>query len=83
MAAASPRVPCPLSDSRDQLLWRDVLDVAAGRRRVRVSKLCLNHVDRHVLRREFGCMCMSETVRMDALLDPRAAREPGEKLPDI
>ena len=48
-----------------------------------MPELSLDHVDGHVLRGELGGMRMAETVRMDTLLDPGAAREPGEELPDV
>ena len=60
-----------------------MLDVAAGRRRIGMPELRLDHVDRHVLRGEFGGMRMAETVRMDTFLNPGAAREAGEELSDI
>src|SRR5437773_36973 len=54
-------------------------EVAAGGRQRRMPELRLDGVHRHALERQLGGVGVPKPVRMHALLDPDAAREPGHE----
>src|SRR5206468_3949839 len=68
--------PRPSAHRLDQLRRRDVREVAAGRRKRRVSELRLDQVHRLALERELRGMRVSESVGMHSLLDAGASCEP-------